>query len=39
MNVHQNARLTPQRRLLLVERITQQGSMLDAVNNVLGNDN
>ena len=25
MNVHQNARLTPQRRLLLVERITQQG--------------
>jgi len=25
MNVHQNARLTPQGRLLLVERITQQG--------------
>ena len=25
MNVHKNARLTPQGRLLLVERITQQG--------------
>jgi transposase len=25
MNVHKNARLTPQGRLLLVERITEQG--------------
>ena len=25
MNVHKNARLTPQGRLLLIERITQQG--------------
>jgi ribosomal protein RSM22 (predicted rRNA methylase) len=25
MNVHENARLTPQGRLVLVERVTQQG--------------
>ena len=25
MNIHQNARLTPQGRLLLVERITEAG--------------